>query len=135
MERRVRFLLLPAVLAAPPLLAAFLYTRSPSKGIFIPCIFRYATGLDCPGCGMARAFYDLLHGRLLEAVHYNPFFPVLVGAMLWGWLQLLHYLWRGRFFTLRVRVPLAAVWVVCAAVLVYSVLRNLPFAPFSSLWV
>jgi len=29
------------------------------------------TGFDCPGCGSQRAIYCILHGQLLQAVHFN----------------------------------------------------------------
>lgn len=37
----------------------------------IPCIFRFITGIPCPGCGMSRAFVFLLHGNLIDALYTN----------------------------------------------------------------
>lgn len=46
----------------------------PSDGAGIPvCLFRYLTGLPCPGCGLTRAFSSLLHGRVQAAFAYHPF--------------------------------------------------------------
>jgi hypothetical protein len=51
------------------------------------CGFRIATGLDCPSCGLTRAFRAM--GRLdaAEAFRYNPLGPVIfLGALaLWGY--------------------------------------------------
>lgn len=35
------------------------------------CQFRNLTGLDCPGCGLSRAFVSIAHGRFAEAWSYN----------------------------------------------------------------
>ncbi len=61
---------LPLVVPAM-LLLALLWWVDPSK-IHIPaCSFHAITGLDCPGCGATRATHELLHGRLIAALHYN----------------------------------------------------------------
>ena len=39
-----------------------------------PCLFKAATGLDCPGCGTQRAFHALLHGDLAGAWGFNAAF-------------------------------------------------------------
>lgn len=41
-----------------------------------PCAFHRLFGLDCPMCGMTRAFAALSHGRLLVAWGYNRAAPV-----------------------------------------------------------
>lgn len=37
------------------------------------CLFHAVTGLECPGCGMTRAFCAISHGRIVEAFHLNLF--------------------------------------------------------------
>jgi hypothetical protein len=48
------------------------------------CIIKNATGHTCPGCGMTRAFFHLLHGDISTAYHYNwrifIVLPILVGV-------------------------------------------------------
>lgn len=59
-----------AVLAAG---AYILYTVDPStSGLYPRCLFKTATGYDCPGCGSTRAVHHLLHGRIGTAFRYNP---------------------------------------------------------------
>jgi hypothetical protein len=36
------------------------------------CLFKALTGLECPGCGMTRAFLLIGHGRLGEAFAMHP---------------------------------------------------------------
>ena len=35
-------------------------------------MFKVLTGIDCPGCGMTRAFFALLKGDLMASLAYNP---------------------------------------------------------------
>ena len=43
------------------------------------CLFHRLTGLDCPGCGMTRAFLRLAHGDVAGAWHLHPFsIPLLL---------------------------------------------------------
>jgi hypothetical protein len=37
-----------------------------------PCFFKSTIGIDCPGCGMQRAFIALLKGNLLQSLEYHP---------------------------------------------------------------
>ncbi len=43
------------------------------------CPFHKATGLQCPGCGMTRAFWALSAMHFKEALQYNPFSLPLLG--------------------------------------------------------
>lgn len=63
-------LLCPAGLLA---LAALLPARW-DPGVPL-CAVRALTGLDCPGCGMTRAFLLIAHGRLGEALALHPASP------------------------------------------------------------
>lgn len=40
-----------------------------------PCLFRFVTGLPCPGCGGTRAFTAVLRGDLIHAFFYHPVVP------------------------------------------------------------
>ena len=49
----------------------------------IPCLFHYATGLQCPGCGLTRASLALLRGDLQAAYNFNQlafFVPLFLAA-------------------------------------------------------
>ncbi len=101
----------------------------------LPCLFLLATGLDCPFCGGSRMIGSLLRGDVLAALDFNAFAllflsPVLLVVLVAGARQEL-----GR----AERVwPSGAGGVVCAVllagfVLAWSVVRNLPFEPFTVL--
>ena len=52
------------------------------------CPVRRTTELECPGCGLTRAFVSLTHGDLDAALGFHPFSPlvyaVLIGVLLWA---------------------------------------------------
>lgn len=44
------------------------------------CLFKYVTGLDCPGCGLTRSFVCLSSGQLMHAFRFNASGPFLYVA-------------------------------------------------------
>jgi hypothetical protein len=126
----------PAALGVFALLAALggllLFCFDPRQYHFYPvCLFHQTTGLLCPGCGALRALHQLLHGHLAAAFRFNPMLVVSVPFLFWlgvrcGWPSV-----ANRPVTTGIR-PFW-LWLALAAVLVVSVLRNLPGAPFA-LW-
>ena len=46
------------------------------------CVFYHLTGRKCPGCGMTRAFANLLRGNWERALDYNPFAPLMFALFL-----------------------------------------------------
>ena len=66
--------------------AAFLATHDPgAAGSRYPsCVFHQMTGLWCPGCGLTRGTYQLLHGHVGAALGYNVFTPLALVAIVVG---------------------------------------------------
>lgn len=48
----------------------------------IPCIFYKVTGLLCPGCGITRCLFSLLHFNIKQALHYNAFVVIFLPIFL-----------------------------------------------------
>lgn len=74
-----------AAVAVTAALAWFMYAFDPLKTPFYPkCPSKTLLGIDCPGCGTARAVHALVHGDIGTAWHYNPFlfFAVALLAVL-----------------------------------------------------
>ncbi|WCO68501.1 DUF2752 domain-containing protein [Iamia majanohamensis] len=94
-------------------------------GLFPGCPLRSMTGWDCPGCGGLRATHALTHGDLAGALDHNVWVAVGVPLAIVVWL-----LWTLR--TLGVPVPRlprprrAALGVAAVAMLVFTVVRNIP---------
>ncbi|MFM2238334.1 MAG: hypothetical protein RL389_681, partial [Actinomycetota bacterium] len=50
----------------------------------IPCVFNYATGLQCPGCGLTRASLAILRGDIQAAYGFNQlvfYAPIFLVAL------------------------------------------------------
>ncbi|MFJ8577630.1 DUF2752 domain-containing protein [Micromonospora sp. NPDC093277] len=98
------------------------------------CLLKLTTGLDCPGCGGTRALWYVLHADLPAAARHHfvfvfslpflaYFFVVWAGNQAFGW----------RLPELRLSPKVLGGFL--AAWLAFSVVRNLPWAPFTSLYV
>jgi len=103
-----------------------LYTYNPAISRFYPpCIFKRFTGLNCPGCGSARACYQLLHGHVYKAIDYNILMVAFLPLMAWGcWVQLTGHglrLWN------RISRPLPVLIIIC----VFWILRNIDVYPLT----
>lgn len=75
--------LVPAVL---PLLVLLIPTRWIERHP-VPCLFTAVLGVRCPGCGMTRAISCAVHGRLRDAVSYNPLVVLVLPLAAFEWLQ------------------------------------------------
>jgi hypothetical protein len=98
------------------------------------CLLKLTTGLDCPGCGGTRAAWYLLHGDLPAAARHHLLFVFAVPFLLYlyvAWAGRLVFGWRLPQLEITPRVigVFLAVWGV------FSVVRNLPWAPFDALYV
>jgi len=88
-----------------------------------PCPFHALTDLYCPGCGTTRALHALLHGDWLLALSMNPLATLALPLLpLLYWQQQRPRPWLGPLADARWWLPL---------VLLFAVLRNLPWEPFS----
>ncbi len=98
------------------------------------CLVKLTTGFDCPGCGGTRAFWYLMHGNVAAAARYHVIAtfaaPFLVYAYI-AWVA--NKVFRRRLPMLRVSPR--AVTIFLAAWGIWSVARNLPWAPFTWFFV
>ena len=119
--------LLPIGIAAGALVACATVAFSDEGTTLLPsCLFRAATGLDCPLCGATRGMRQLLRGNLSGALDHNVLLlavvPIALVAYL-NWAGPILGLWRARLS----RPPWAA-FAITATLIVFGVARNLPFS-------
>jgi len=103
-----------------------------TSGMFPPCPVRYLTGWYCPGCGSLRAIHQLLHGNLRAAWAMNPLTVVLAPFLTYGLVSSALLELRGQGLP---QPALRAVWIraLCAAIILFGIVRNLPIHPFDCL--
>lgn len=98
------------------------------------CLLKLTTGLDCPGCGGTRALWYVLHADLPAAARHHV---LLVFAL--PFLAYLFVAWAGRqAFGWRLpelRIGNKLIGAVLAVWFAFSVVRNLPWAPFTAFYV
>ncbi len=98
------------------------------------CLVKLTTGLDCPGCGGTRAAWYLMHGNLPAAARHHALFVFAVPFLLY-----LYVAW-GLKTAFNVRIPQLTIspkvlgWFL-GAWAIFTVLRNLPWAPFTYFFV
>lgn len=106
-----------------------LYFNNPVLAHFYPvCMFHHFTGLHCPGCGILRASYQLIHGNIISALGLNPLFVFLLPFFIWYGLSIT--------FPKYIRqIPITAgmSWAIVYVIIGYSIMRNIPVYPFSIL--
>ena len=100
---------------------------------FPACGFHAVTGLWCPGCGLTRGTHHLLRGDLAGAVSSNVFTPLAILAIVVAWTTWMLGTFGREVRNPFVRMPVWAGPVLGGVLLVYGVVRNLPFAAARSL--
>jgi Protein of unknown function (DUF2752) len=135
--RSPRWLAPAAILACFGGAAAYVLATDPTDGTAdaLPtCVVKLTTGFDCPGCGGTRAFYYLLNGNLPAAARHHAMFVFALPFLIYMYVA-----WAGeQVFRRRLpalRISPAMVGMFLAAWMVFSVARNLPWAPFNWLYV
>ena len=90
------------------------------------CLFHQMTGMFCPGCGSLRAAHQLLHGRLVSALHFNAL--LVLSLPLGVWMAARQGLARlgGRPPTDLFQTVM--LWTGLVVVVLFGLLRNFSFA-------
>ena len=90
----------------------------------IPCLFKVATGFDCPGCGITRMCVSIAKLDFVAAFRYNPVifttWPVILGCLAY---EKITYIKTG----VR-KLPLICKILLCIEIvllLTYGVIRNI----------
>ena len=118
---RVRASLIAAALCGT---GALLYRFPPEQYSFYPiCPVWALTHWECPGCGATRALAALLHGRVVDALQYNPLF-VCLSPFLLAYFALTYFRIMRDHRLVWPQVPLFAVRYLLFFTAVFTVIRN-----------
>ena len=110
----------------------YFYMSDPFRNtVTPPCVLHEKTGLYCAGCGGTRAAYLILHGDFLLSLRYN----CLCIFALCGIMYYLVYisLRRTRIAIPSIQPGFKSVIVIMCALVIFTVLRNIPVCPLTLL--
>jgi hypothetical protein len=114
--------------------SAFVAYFDPSASNFFPvCPLYELTGFACPGCGLTRGFHALFHGDMASALHFNALIPIWAVIFAYVSVSMLLLAVRGRGLPMWPTWP-RFLWTFMIVLLVFGVVRNLPFFPFTLLF-
>jgi len=108
------------------------YFNPTTAGFFPVCPLFSLTGIHCPGCGLTRGFHALFHGDVLTALHFNALLPIYLFIFVYMFVSMVLVAARGRGLSWKVFPPTALYGFLIVS-LVFFVVRNLPFYPFTVL--
>ena len=120
---RSKRLLVVAVIVFVVVLGAVYWFFDPIEVGWMPrCLWKTATGTDCPGCGSQRMAHALMHGDLVGAWKANAYalcmLPV-IGFMLWLEFSRASH---PRLYS-RLHAPVV-IWLLALSVVAWWILRN-----------
>jgi hypothetical protein len=99
--------------------AAVLLRFSPTQyGLYPKCPIHQYFGILCPGCGTTRALAALLHGHLIEALHFNPLTTLLLPVGL-AWIV------YSRRRQGPLQLPPVALYTLLGITAIFTLARNL----------
>jgi hypothetical protein len=118
-------------LTAAAIFVFFFNPASPANQWFPKCPFRLVTGMQCPGCGSTRAFYQLLHLHPIAAFKLNPLMILTLPFIVYGFLGFTRSALMGRPQR-RLFIPPIYLWAWLFLLIFFWVFRNTPWYPFVS---
>jgi hypothetical protein len=126
-----------AMLACMASAVGYTFVTSPTEanaGAAPSCLLKYTTGFICPGCGGTRAAWYLLHGDVPAAARHHALFVFAVPFLLY-----MYFAWAGRrlfgWQLPQFNLSPGVIGGFIAAWGVFSLVRNLPWAPFTAFYV
>jgi hypothetical protein len=112
--------------------AVYLFIFEPGRTGFFPvCLFRFLTGLTCPGCGTTRALHAILHGELETAFMLNPLLLLASPLLVYAFMRYSVTVMRGRV-PRKNAVPAPYLYALFFVLMGFWIFRNTPFYPFVS---
>ena len=119
------------VVVATAVILCLLFFFDPAKsGFYPPCPFHAITGLYCPGCGSLRAIHQLLCGNLAAAFFLNPLMVLALPFLLYVFIRYVIAMF-GKPVMSGAYLPAQWIWAILFIIVLFWVLRNIPFYPFT----
>jgi hypothetical protein len=112
----------------------WLWATDPLSGSYYPkCWLKSLTHINCAACGSGRATYSLLHLDLMAAIRQNVLYVALLPLLVYQSVRLYaDWFWQIRLPLFEWKNSYSVGLLVVA--IVFMLLRNLPFYPFTLLF-
>jgi hypothetical protein len=120
-----------AVFVAGASCILFLYDPA-HWNFYPPCPFHFLTNYYCPGCGSLRALHQLFHGNIMGALDLNPLMVLSLPFLGYSFLSDTIRMLRKDPGPKRY-IPAFWIYLFLATVILFWILRNIPYYPF--LWL
>ena len=117
--------LLALALAPIACVALYLFNPAGRNDPYPNCPFLWLTGYYCPGCGTLRAYHQLRHGSLADAIGQNPVTVIALPAMVYAAASMWLTGYRGQGLP-QPRWTMGSGWGVAVVLVVFGVIRNIP---------
>ncbi|MBP8084512.1 MAG: DUF2752 domain-containing protein [Spirochaetes bacterium] len=78
------FLKLSVILLAPIIIILIPISSIENKSF---CLYTNLLGFHCPGCGMTRAMFSIMHFQFNNAIRYNKLVILVFPILIYYWLQ------------------------------------------------
>src|SRR5688500_15995711 len=102
-----------------------------SEGSFHPdCILNKLTGLFCPGCGSQRAVSALVHGDILQAADFNILLLLSLPLLGYAAFVFIYNAFKEQKLQQRIFYSPRFAKGFLTIVILFAILRNLPYYPF-----
>ena len=102
------------------------------RDIFPKCPLYSFTGLYCPGCGSQRALHQMVHGNIIQGIRYNYLLPLLIVVLIYqGFISVMNKVFHKSYYNMF--HSSLAVKILLVIILLFWILRNLRFYPFTEL--
>ena len=99
-------------------------------GFGIPCPIHELTGFYCPGCGITRLLFALIHGHIKEAFMYNQLVFIMLPFLLFYVVYSVYLYITDKKDNIISRIPKFVFVILLIIVLAWGVIRNLSFFPY-----
>lgn len=98
------------------LLIIIYYLINKKFQITIPCLFHKITNWYCPGCGITRLIFSLIHLDFYQAFRYNPL--VFILGILYGCYCIIS-------LVIKIKLPKCSSYILIVIVILFGILRNI----------
>jgi hypothetical protein len=132
MNKKIRLLIIFAAVLLTALLYFFVDARN-ENNLLPRCMFNSLTGLYCPGCGSQRALSAMLHGDFADALHYNLLMMISLPFIIYSAIIFIINTFRQKQIVQKFFYSAGFAKIFFIAVIIFWVIRNIPFYPFNLL--